>query len=100
MPLLARLKSLRGTWADPFGHTEERKLERRLIGEFEAAIGTILAHLTSDSHALAVEIASAPRRIRGFGPIKLKAAAVVQAEMKAGLERLRAFPRDGKRAAE
>jgi indolepyruvate ferredoxin oxidoreductase len=99
MPMLARLKGLRGTWADPFGRTEERRLERDLIGEFEAAVGTILVHLTPESHALAVEIASAPRRIRGFGPIKLKAAAEVRAEMAELLDRL-ASPQDGRRAAE
>ncbi|KIL98604.1 Indolepyruvate ferredoxin oxidoreductase alpha and beta subunits [Paramagnetospirillum magnetotacticum MS-1] len=99
MPLLTRLKGLRGTIFDPFGRTSERKLERRLIGEFEIAVETILAHLTPATHALAVEIASAPRRIRGFGPIKLKAAAEVRTQMTEMLHRLQS-PHDDKRAAE
>ena len=99
MPVLARLKGLRGTAFDPFGRTPERKLERRLIAEFEAAIETILARLSPDNHALAVEIASAPRRIRGFGHIKLKAAAEVQTEMAEMLRRLDT-PEGGRRAAE
>ncbi len=33
--LLAKLKRLRGTAFDPFGRTEERRTERRLIGEYE-----------------------------------------------------------------
>ena len=72
MPLLARLKVLRGTPFDPFGRTGERRLERRLAAEFEKTIELILSHLTAETHAAAVELASAPRRIRGFGPVKMK----------------------------
>jgi indolepyruvate ferredoxin oxidoreductase len=32
--ILARLKFLRGTWADPFGHTAERRSERRMIDDY------------------------------------------------------------------
>ena len=68
--LLARLKWLRGTRFDPFGHTEERRLERRLVVDYEALIGKLLAGLTPENHALAVEIARLPERIRGFGHVK------------------------------
>ncbi|MBI3447208.1 MAG: 2-oxoacid:acceptor oxidoreductase family protein, partial [Magnetospirillum sp.] len=81
MPLLARLKGLRGTAFDLFGHTAERKLERDLIIRFEGVIRTLLSGLRADNHALAVEIATAPRQIRGFGRIKLEAAAVVDKRM-------------------
>ncbi|TAN59302.1 MAG: indolepyruvate ferredoxin oxidoreductase family protein, partial [Magnetospirillum sp.] len=46
MPLLARLKGLRGTAFDPFGRTAERRLERSLIGEFEQVIEELLAGLS------------------------------------------------------
>ncbi len=36
---MARLKFLRGGWLDPFRNSDERKLERRLIAEFEADVG-------------------------------------------------------------
>ena len=64
--LLARLKGLRGTAFDPFG----RSAERRLITEYETAIEEIIAALNQDNHALAVEIASLPERIRGYGHVK------------------------------
>ncbi|UYN95176.1 MAG: indolepyruvate ferredoxin oxidoreductase family protein [Enhydrobacter sp.] len=70
--LLAGLKRLRGTKLDIFGYTEERKTERRLIGEYEATIDRILATLGQDNHALAVQIASVPESMRGFGHIKEK----------------------------
>ena len=61
---------MRGTFLDVFGHTEERKTERRLIAEYEAMLTEIAAALTPDNHALALEIARVPEQIRGFGHIK------------------------------
>ena len=69
--VLARLKGLRGTPLDIFGYTAERRMERRLILDYEAQIDDIAGGLTADNHALAVEIASLPDMIRGFGPVKL-----------------------------
>jgi indolepyruvate ferredoxin oxidoreductase len=68
--VLSKLKSLRGTRFDPFGMTEERSTERRLIREYEATVGELLERLDRDNHALAVEIAAVPDRIRGFGHVK------------------------------
>jgi indolepyruvate ferredoxin oxidoreductase len=68
--LLAKLKSLRGTRFDIFGRTPERKRERALIGEYEKTVAELLAGLDADNHALAVEIASIPEHIRGYGHIK------------------------------
>ena len=75
--LLAKLKGLRGTALDPFGRTEERKTERALIGEYRASIEELLSGLNAGNHALALEIASLPEQIRGYGHVKernLKAA--------------------------
>ncbi|MFO1036627.1 MAG: indolepyruvate ferredoxin oxidoreductase family protein [Geminicoccaceae bacterium] len=68
--LLARLKRLRGTAFDPFGYTAERRTERRLIDEYATLMDEILAGLTADNHGTAVELASIPEEIRGFGPVK------------------------------
>jgi indolepyruvate ferredoxin oxidoreductase len=68
--VLAKLKGLRGTAFDPFGRTAERKMERRLIGEYETVVEELLAKLDHDNHALAVQIASLPDEIRGYGHIK------------------------------
>jgi indolepyruvate ferredoxin oxidoreductase len=68
--LLTRLRRLRGTAFDLFGYTKERLMERRLIAEYEAVLRELAAALTVDNHALAVEIASLPAKIRGFGHIK------------------------------
>ena len=72
MNLLARFKFLRGTAFDPFGKTAERKMERRLIEEYEQIIEELLRGLSKKNHALAVEIARIPEQIRGYDLVKQK----------------------------
>jgi indolepyruvate ferredoxin oxidoreductase len=68
--VLKHLKFLRGTALDPVGHTEERKMERRLRDEYVQTIRELLPKLSTENHALAVEIAEVPEHIRGFGHVK------------------------------
>jgi indolepyruvate ferredoxin oxidoreductase len=70
--ILARLKGLRGTALDIFGRTEERRMERALIAEYEQTVEALIAGLTRDNHALALELAALPEEIRGYGHIKAK----------------------------
>jgi indolepyruvate ferredoxin oxidoreductase len=70
MHVLAKLKFLRGTALDPFGKTEERRTERELIGEYEALVRELISGLTAGKRALAVELASLPDGIRGYGHVK------------------------------
>jgi indolepyruvate ferredoxin oxidoreductase len=68
--VLAKLRRLRGTPFDIFGRSEERRSERRLIGEYMALLEEILIHLSPTNHTIAVELAGLPLEIRGFGHIK------------------------------
>jgi indolepyruvate ferredoxin oxidoreductase len=68
--VLSKLRGLRGTALDVFGYTQERRMERRLIGEYEATVAELIAALSNANHALAVKIASIPEEIRGYGHIK------------------------------
>jgi len=70
--ILSRLKVLRGSALDIFGYSEERRTERALIREYEETVERLLAGLTPQNHALAVQIASIPEEIRGFGHIKAR----------------------------
>jgi len=72
MTWLARLKFLRGGPLDPFGRTEERRTERRLIGEYQTMIEEILAGLKSSNLDQAVRLAMVPELITGFGHIKAR----------------------------
>ena len=67
--LLARLRRLRGTVFDPFGRTSERRMARRLIGDYEAEMEEVMAALSPGNHGLAVEFARIPDAIRGFGHV-------------------------------
>jgi indolepyruvate ferredoxin oxidoreductase len=88
--VLARFKVLRGTPFDPFGYSAERRTERKLIEDYRATVEELVSALTPDNHALAVEIASIPEKIRGFGPVKEKHLAAAKAEEAALLARFRA----------
>ena len=68
--MLSKLKVLRGTTLDLFGYTKERKVERALIGEYEALVDELLLGLTPANHALAARLASVPEDIRGYGHVK------------------------------
>jgi len=70
--VLAKLKGLRGTPLDVFGHTAERREERALVHEYKAAVGELLATLNTDNHTLALEVARLPEMIRGFGHVKMR----------------------------
>jgi indolepyruvate ferredoxin oxidoreductase len=70
--VLATLKGLRGTSFDVFSYTAERRMERALIAEYEADVEKLLAKLSTGNHSLAVQIASIPEEIRGFGHIKTR----------------------------
>ena len=68
--VLAKLKFLRGTAFDPFGRTEERRAERALVASYENVVDEIMARLGPGNLGIAVELASVPEQIRGFGPVK------------------------------
>lgn len=83
MSVLARFKGLRGTPLDPFGYTRERRLERCLISEYEQTVEALLDNLEPENRAIAVAVASLPGEIRGFGPVKERAAQAAQEKHKA-----------------
>ena len=80
--ILARMKGLRGTWADPFGRSPDRQLDRLWIALVEddldlaeRSFTPARVHLLHDLLALAWEV-------RGFGPVK-EAASVRQLRRRA-----------------
>jgi indolepyruvate ferredoxin oxidoreductase len=68
---LRAMRGLRGTAFDPFGPARVRRAERQLIDQYRAWLQTLPGTLTAASHAIAVEIASAPDMVRGYENIKL-----------------------------
>ncbi|MGY9049528.1 MAG: DUF6537 domain-containing protein, partial [Rhodobacterales bacterium] len=68
--VLKRFKMLRGTPLDPFGRSQERKMERALIAEYEADMADVLPRLTPATRDAIIALAELPLQIKGFGPVK------------------------------
>lgn len=70
LAVLARMKRLRGTWADPFARTPERRNERELIALCEADLDLAEATATPETLPRLTELLALYDQIRGFGPVK------------------------------
>ena len=102
LALFARLKRVRGSLLDPFGHTAERKAERAMRDAFRADMERIAAVLEHDGGArldVLTDLALWPREAKGYGPIKDAAMERASAKRAAILARLEA-PAVTARAAE
>ena len=86
--MLAALKGLRGTPLDVFGRTAERRMERRLLAEYEADLALIAGRLSADRIEAAAALASVPQLVRGFGHVKEDNARKAAEERRRLLDRL------------
>ena len=84
---LAKFKGLRGGALDLFGKTEERRIERQLIRDYEALVDELLAGLSAEKLDLAIKLARLPEGIRGYGHVKLANVVTVRAQWKDLLDR-------------
>ena len=67
---LTRMVKLRGTPFDPFGRSDERREERRLIREYIALVDDLARHLGTPAAADAVRVAGLVDMVRGFAAVK------------------------------
>ena len=68
--MLARMKGLRGTAFDIFGHNSHRRTERELGREYEALIDRLLTRATPDNIATLAGIAATYEGVKGYGVVK------------------------------
>jgi indolepyruvate ferredoxin oxidoreductase len=68
---LLKTKRLRGTKLDPFGRTEERRIERELIEDYRVLLQKLSDGLTVENVSQRAEVAELADMIRGFDEIKL-----------------------------
>jgi indolepyruvate ferredoxin oxidoreductase len=80
---LAAMKTLRGTWIDPFGFAAVRRVERQLPGEYRGLVDKALVGLSPESYERAVKLASLPDVIRGYEDIKLRNVVKFREQVKA-----------------
>lgn len=86
--LLQYGRKIRGTWIDPFSHTEERRAERALIKQYEDDVDLVLKLLDDQNFEQAKELLNVPAHIRGFGVVKNVAMIEADAMREAALESL------------
>ncbi|HVV60467.1 MAG TPA: indolepyruvate ferredoxin oxidoreductase family protein [Pseudolabrys sp.] len=87
--VLKKLKWLRGTPLDIFGYTADRRIERKLIKDYEVLLDEIASNLTPENHHLAVGLAAIPEHIRGYGHVKQRHLDTAKADEAALLEQFR-----------
>jgi indolepyruvate ferredoxin oxidoreductase len=87
--LLRHGRLLRGTPFDPLGYTQDRRLERALIGEYEALVGTLAEEVTPATLDQATRIAALPALIAGYGPVKEAGAEAYRASVEQQLAAFR-----------
>ena len=87
---LAALRRLRGTPLDLFGYSEERRMERRLLAEYEGDLDVILRSLGAGKIDAAAALASIPAMIRGYGHVKQASVVKAADERKRLVERFNA----------
>lgn len=68
---LRRLRFLRGSRFDPFGHDRVRRTERALIGQYRQLIFDATEDLNAHNYARTVALAKLPDVIRGYDEVKL-----------------------------
>jgi indolepyruvate ferredoxin oxidoreductase len=86
--LLRAMRGLRGKWIDPFGHAKVRRVERELVGEYEALVEEGLAGLTPANRDTVLELFELPDVVRGYEEIKLRNVALFRKRAEALQRRL------------
>jgi indolepyruvate ferredoxin oxidoreductase len=79
LKVLAQGRRLRGTVLDVFGRTEERRMERALVAAYRERIEGMLPALSAQRLKAAVDLATLPQSMRGYGHVKLANVAVARA---------------------
>lgn len=70
--VLALGKHLRGSRLDPFGRTQERRIERQLIQNYMTLLDQVLPRITTANAMLAGDLLALPQSMRGFGHVKAR----------------------------
>ncbi len=81
LSVMAKAKGLRGSAFNPFGYHAEARLHRDLLDWYEAAMTKVARAYGADRHDTCADILAAPMEIRGYGPVRMEAAAKVRKEV-------------------
>lgn len=86
--LLAAAKGIRNTALDPFRYSAERRMNLKLLADYEALVRRMKNGLGQDNIEQWTEILSLPMMVRGYGPVREKAVKEMEALLAAKLAKL------------
>jgi indolepyruvate ferredoxin oxidoreductase len=75
--MMNRFRFLRGTILDPFRYSEERRLDVKLLADYEADIEIALSSNSAELAARITELLDLPEQIRGYGHVRERHAQAV-----------------------
>mgnify|MGYP003630035419 FL=1 len=82
-PVLAAMRTLRGSPFDIFGYQQERRQEQQLLIAYEALLEEVGPDITSANYQAATHLLQYPQRIRGYGHVKQRSIVETHAEVSA-----------------
>ncbi len=88
--LMAPLRFLRGSLLDPFRYSDEGKLARQLIEQYEDDMQLVHDRLTESNIGSAIRLLSLPEHIRGFGHVRVRHVQALSSEREILLNALQA----------
>jgi indolepyruvate ferredoxin oxidoreductase len=68
--VLARCRGLRDTFLDPWRNSDERRLARKLLTDYESDLDLIEKSLSTGNFEAALQLAAWPDTVRGYGHIR------------------------------
>ena len=97
--IMKLFRRIRGTVFDPFRYSKDRKFDQQLISDYERSVENLCAGLSAHNLDAAIEIASLPLSIRGFGHIKSANASKAESTAERLWSEFKTLPRDVEDAA-
>lgn len=88
--LMVPLRFLRGNILDPFRYTDEGKLARKLIEQYESDMQLVHDKLTEKNIDHAIRLLSLPEHIRGFGQVRERHVQAISSERESLVNALKA----------
>jgi indolepyruvate ferredoxin oxidoreductase len=68
--LLAAMRRIRDTWADPMRFSADRRRERALVTDYEALLDEVATRLEADNLEAARRLLGSVEVVRGYGPVR------------------------------
>lgn len=70
LKVIASMRTLRGTFLDPFRFSEERKLDREFLKKLTNDIALVSERLNESNYDTVVELLTAYRKVKGYGYVR------------------------------